>query len=110
MTGSHPCRRASHRWARVVVEWLHLETTRPPFEVIQPEGERRGELKGVRFRVRIDRIDRLADGREVIVDYNTGSPSVHSWDTERPEEPQLPLYSTMHEAPLAGVLFGQVKT
>jgi len=98
------------RIERVVVEWLELEKTRPPFEVIQPEGERRGELKGVRFRVRIDRIDRLADGREVIVDYKTGSPSVHSWDTERPEEPQLPLYSTMHEAPLAGVLFGQVKT
>jgi len=98
------------RIERVVVEWLELEKTRPPFEVIQPEGECRGELKGVRFKVRIDRIDRLADGREVVIDYKSGSPSVHSWDTERPEEPQLPLYSTMHATPLGGVLFGQVKT
>jgi len=97
------------RIERVVGEWLELEKTRPPFEVIQPEGERHGELKGVRFKVRIDRIDRLPDGREVIIDYKTGSPSVHSWETERPEEPQLPLYSTMHKTPLAGVLFGQVR-
>jgi probable DNA repair protein len=67
------------RIERVVVEWLELEKTRPPFEVIQPEGECRGELKGVRFKVRIDRIDRLADGREVVIDYKSGSPSVHSW-------------------------------
>jgi len=98
------------RIERTAGEWLEREKTRSPFEVIQPEDERRGELQGVRFKMRIDRVDRLADGREAIIDYKTGSPHVHDWDGPRPEEPQLPLYSTMHKAPLAGVLFGQVKT
>jgi RecB family exonuclease len=66
-------------------------------------------MAGIRVKVRIDRIDRLPDDREVIIDYKTGSPSIHSWDTDRPEEPQLPLYSTIHETPLAAVLFAEVK-
>jgi len=66
-------------------------------------------VSGIRFKVKIDRIDRLSDGREVIIDYKTGDPYPQSWETNRPDEPQLPLYSTIHEKPLAGVLFAQIK-
>ncbi|MFH1573025.1 MAG: PD-(D/E)XK nuclease family protein [Acidobacteriota bacterium] len=97
------------RLEHLVIEWLELEKTREPFEVVQPEGERYAEVSGIRCKVKIDRIDRLSDGREVIIDYKTGPPRLRDWDTDRPDQPQLPLYSTIHETPLAGVLFGQVK-
>jgi probable DNA repair protein len=99
------------RLEQIVSEWLELEKRREPFEVVEPEGGRDAEVGGIHFKVKIDRIDRIADGRDVIIDYKTGSPSVKSWETERPEEPQLPLYSVVYgERPLAGVLFGQLKT
>jgi ATP-dependent helicase/DNAse subunit B len=91
-------------------EWLEIEKKRPPFEVIRPEEEKVEEVGGVRFKVKIDRVDRLADGREMIIDYKTGEARVQSWDSDRPDEPQLPLYSTIHKQPLAGVLFARVKT
>ncbi len=68
-------------------------------------------MGGIHFRVKIDRIDRIAGERDVIIDYKTGTPSIRNWETERPEEPQLPLYSVVYgEKPLAGVLVGQLKT
>lgn len=99
------------RLERILTDWLELEKRREPFEVIKPEGERDAEVGGIHFRVKIDRIDRIAGGRDVIIDYKTGTSSVRTWETERPEEPQLPLYSVVYgERPLAGVLFGQLKT
>jgi ATP-dependent helicase/nuclease subunit B len=97
------------RLQRLIMDWLEFEKTRLPFEVVQPEEERFAEVSGIRFKVKIDRIDRLTDGREVIIDYKTGMPNPRSWETDRPDEPQLPLYSTIHEKPLAGVLFAQIK-
>ncbi len=97
------------RLQRLLTDWLELEKKRQPFEVVQPESEHFAEVGGIRFKVKIDRIDRLPDGREIIIDYKTGQPALRSWETDRPEEPQLPLYSAIHEKPLAGVLFAQIK-
>jgi probable DNA repair protein len=98
------------RLRQLIADWLEIEKARQPFEVVRPEGERFAEVSGIRCKVKIDRIDRLLDGREVIIDYKTGDPSLQFWETDRPDEPQLPLYSTIHEKPLAGVLFAQIKT
>jgi probable DNA repair protein len=97
------------RLRKLMVEWLEFEKFRPPFEVVQPESELFAELNGIRFKVKIDRIDRLPDSREIILDYKTGMPNLNYWESARPEEPQLPLYSTIHKNQLAGVLFAQIK-
>jgi probable DNA repair protein len=99
----------SRRLERLLSDWLDIEKQRGAFEVIQPEGERYADLSGIHARVRPDRVDRLPDGSEIIIDYKTRQTSVNEWATERPDEPQLPLYSAIHERPLAGVLFGQLK-
>jgi ATP-dependent helicase/nuclease subunit B len=96
------------RLERLVSAWLEVEKLRGHFEVTEPESERYADLGGIHARVKIDRIDRLPDGREIIIDYKTGRTAVGAWETERPDEPQLPLYSVIHDRPLAGVLFGQV--
>ena len=99
------------RLEHIVTDWLEIEKRREPFEVVKPEGERNAEVGGIHFKVKIDRVDRIDDGRDVIIDYKTSLQSVAKWESERPEEPQLPLYSVVYdERPLAAVLFGQLKT
>lgn len=97
------------RLRRLAADWLEVDRERESFEVIEPEEEKYAETGGVRFRVKIDRVDRLADGREMIVDYKTGITTPRSWESDRPEEPQLPLYGTIHGKPLAGVLYARVR-
>ncbi len=97
------------RLQRLIGNWLDKELERAPFQVIEREVEREVDVAGVHCRLRIDRIDRLADGRHVIVDYKTGKVSASQWEGDRPEQPQLPLYAVTHEGPVAGVLFARVK-
>ncbi len=98
------------RLEQLAAEWLEIEKQREPFEVVQPEGEQEAEVGGIRFRLKIDRVDRLRDGSDVIVDYKTNRPSVNEWEGDRPDAPQLPLYSVVHtDHPLAGVAFGVLK-
>ncbi|MGE5645032.1 MAG: PD-(D/E)XK nuclease family protein [Acidobacteriota bacterium] len=98
------------RLERILGEWLEVEKLRQPFTVAATENEREAEAGGVTCKVRVDRIDRLDDGRDVLIDYKTGKYEVRSWTGERPDEPQLPLYAATHEGPVAAVLFGQIKT
>jgi probable DNA repair protein len=98
------------RLARILGEWIEVEKRRQPFTVVASEGERYADAGGVRCRVKVDRVDRLDDGRDVIIDYKTGRPALRSWVGERPDEPQLPLYAVTHEGPVAAVVFAQVKT
>jgi len=97
------------RLERLLGDWLEIERQRSAFEVVQPEGERYADLGGIHVRIRPDRIDRLPDGSELIIDYKTRQTSVNEWTTERPDEPQLPFYSATHDHQLAGVMFGQLK-
>ena len=60
--------------------------------------ERRLEfpLGGLQFSLRVDRMDRFADGRLRLIDYKTGRGdrlAFRLWKGDRPEEPQLPLYA-----------------
>ena len=48
-------------------------------------------LGGGRVRLRLDRIDRIAQGR-VVLDYKSGRPGNPDWCGERPTHPQLLAY------------------
>ncbi len=80
------------RLRRLLREWLELERRRVPFEVESLETWHRETLGQLTIQTRLDRIDRLADGSRIILDYKTGRSSVRDWLGERPLEPQLPLY------------------
>ncbi len=82
------------RLCALVGGWLELERGRAPFEVCEREGERVVILGGLEIQIRVDRTDRLADGREVVIDYKTGRRGGPSrWTGDRPDDPQLPLYA-----------------
>ena len=97
------------RLERLLGDWLELEKQRAPFTVLASEKKGSAEAGGVRCEVRVDRVDRLDDGRHVIIDYKSGQPTPKSWFGDRPDEPQLPLYAVSHQGPLGGVLFGQLR-
>jgi RecB family exonuclease len=59
--------------------------------------------------VRLDRVDRLPDGRELLIDYKTGEAAPRHWFGERPDEPQLPAYALTRTPPPAGLAFAIVK-
>ena len=98
------------RLKRLLCAWLEREKNREPFRIVALEQKREIEIAGIRATVKVDRVDCLPDGREIIIDYKTGECSLRDWWDERPEDPQLPLYAITHPNPLAALFFAQLKT
>lgn len=93
----------------LIHEALELERARPPFTVRAREHWHRVECNGISLRTRIDRIDELADGRIIIMDYKTGMAKIKQWFSDRPDDPQLPLYAINAEGELAALAFVRVQ-
>jgi probable DNA repair protein len=98
------------RLIRLAREWLEEERKRSDFTVVSTEGRRSIEIAGLALNTRLDRVDELADGRRIVIDYKTRPPSVNAMLGERPDEPQLPLYLVAAEPHAAAIAFAQVKT
>jgi ATP-dependent helicase/nuclease subunit B len=88
--------------------WLDVERKRAPFAVETLEkGAQSVRFADLDFTVRIDRVDRLADGARVLIDYKTGA-AVPDWRGERPDNPQLPIYALLFPKALVAVAYGKV--
>jgi len=98
------------RLARLLERWLALEATRTQaFTVVACEQQSEVGIEGIRVKVVADRIDRLEDGRQLIIDYKTGAAiDVRNWASERLSEPQLPIYAALVADDVAGVAFAKV--
>ena len=97
------------RMARILSEWLELELQRAPFTVVGMEEKIQDVVAGVEFSARLDRVDELADGRRVVIDYKSGQAGVNAWGGARPREPQLPLYAVTCSEPLAALAFARLR-
>jgi ATP-dependent helicase/nuclease subunit B len=109
------------RLLMLMSKWLEHELQRGPFTVLGVEHNETIPVGPLHLKVRVDRIDQVVSADEggecaygsVLIDYKTGS-SAHpnQWEGERPEEPQLPLYTqllrTEENVPLMGMAFGKV--
>jgi probable DNA repair protein len=82
------CRRAE----QLIAALCELDRTRGEFRVLSAERGVDLRLAGARLRMRIDRIDELADGSLVVLDYKTGTYRAADWYGERPTYPQLLAY------------------
>lgn len=90
-------------------DWLALEAQRSGFEVIEIEQAESLDITGLKMNVRVDRVDRLASGEQLVIDYKTGlGASVAKWFDPRPDEPQLPLYCVARAEPVSALAFAQV--
>jgi ATP-dependent helicase/nuclease subunit B len=97
------------RISSLIHEWLDYEAKRSPFTVEAGEVKLAAAVENLKLQVRVDRIDRIRNGR-VIIDYKTGVVKADAWDGDRPDEPQLPLYAGFGRVDeLQGVLLGRVR-
>jgi hypothetical protein len=98
------------RLAQLLAQWLPLELARPvPFSVVACEKTEQVDIAGIEIDVRVDRVDQLADGGTLVIDYKTGKPDTKGWEGERLAEPQLPVYATQTALPPVGVMFARVR-
>jgi exodeoxyribonuclease-5 len=98
------------RLAKLIEVWLQVEAMRgQSFEVVACEAPAEVEIEGIKVRMIVDRIDQLADGRQVIIDYKTGAAiDTRNWAEQRITEPQLPIYAALVNEDVAAVVFAKV--
>jgi len=97
------------RLENILLEWLKLEKLRPEFTVAFQEHEIKATVGNIPITIRMDRIDELADGGQLIIDYKTGKNNeIKKWFGKRPDEPQLPLYCLVGGENISGISFGQL--
>ncbi|WP_160153576.1 PD-(D/E)XK nuclease family protein [Microbulbifer sp. ALW1] len=97
------------RLLRLMNQWLELESQRPAFTVEKIEWGQQVTIDGLQFNLRLDRLDLLAGGEQLVIDYKTGTPSINEWLQDRIREPQLPLYA-LFQPEARAIAFGQVRT
>jgi len=97
------------RIEKLLKQWIDgKERCRVPFAVLSTEKEFEIDYSGVQVKLKVDRIDQLATGEKVIIDYKTGtSNTISGWGAERIENPQLPIYATSQDN-IKAVAFAQV--
>ena len=98
------------RLGKLLDFWLQVEARRGlPFAVVACEQPAEVEIEGIKVKMVVDRIDRLDDGRQVIIDYKTGaSIDTKNWAGQRITEPQLPIYAALVNDEVAAVVFAKV--
>ena len=86
------------RLAKLITMLLRQELQRAEvaeFSIAQLETTHDHELGGRPIRVRMDRLDRLDDGRVVVIDYKSGAAESFRPLDERPRQPQLLAYALL---------------
>jgi len=98
------------RLVELVERWLDVDAARPPAAACAVEEKIEARFGDHELRLKIDRIDTLADGRLAIVDYKTSQKlAPGDWEGERPQAPQLPLYAAALGAErVAALAYGKV--
>ena len=93
----------------LLAQWLGHERERSAsFRVVEMEQNQTLQVEGLSLTLRPDRIDEFEDGRRAVIDYKTRAPSRTRWLGERPQEPQLPLYSLL-DPKIQGIAFAELR-
>jgi ATP-dependent helicase/nuclease subunit B len=106
----------SQRLAETIRAWLTtVERARPPFVVRDTESKLSLALGGIGIRMRVDRIDTLADGGVAVIDYKSGRAiTPGKWFASRPSGTQVGLYAlafraTSNPPPIRAAVYAQLK-
>jgi ATP-dependent helicase/nuclease subunit B len=94
------------RLTTLITELLREELRRAEsveFTIAALEEAQDLELAGFPIRVRMDRLDRLDDGRLIVLDYKSGAPQPFRPLDERPRQAQLLAYAVLTRASVAAV-------
>jgi probable DNA repair protein len=98
------------RLTDVILDWLRVECERrQPFEVEITEEERQLNIAGLQLQIRMDRLDRLRNGKRLLIDYKSGETNAANLNGDRPREPQLLAYAAAMRDEVDGIFFAQLK-
>lgn len=98
------------RVAELAAALVARDRARGDFEIEGLEVKHRVMIAGLEVACRIDRVDRLADGRLAIIDYKTGQRTTPAdWLRPRLLEPQLPMYLYALGADVGAMLFASLQ-
>lgn len=100
------------RLTNLVTAWLDYERKRAEFNVVGTEVAKERVIAGLDLRLRMDRVDRINDGKLLVIDYKTGMVDKKAWDLPRPDDLQLPLYAGFaldRETECGGLVFAKVR-
>ena len=98
------------RLTRLVAGWLAYELNRCQFTVSGTEVNSDITIAGLSLSLRLDRIDQLADGSKLVIDYKSSDVGPSAWMGPRPDDVQLPIYATFAVPDqLQGLVFARVK-
>jgi RecB family exonuclease len=97
-------RREGERAVQLLQQLIAWELTREPFETVALEWPQSYAIAGATLQLRLDRVDRLADGRLIVIDYKSGAAEPFDALAERPTLPQLPAYAMAAGDQTAAVL------
>ncbi|MEX2125746.1 MAG: PD-(D/E)XK nuclease family protein [Woeseia sp.] len=84
--------------------FLVEETRREEFRVLSVEETTGFSRHGIQLELRIDRIDRLADGSLLIADYKTGAPKNLLTGEGEPKQLQLVVYASAMDEAVGGLV------
>jgi probable DNA repair protein len=101
--------REARRALRLVDELCALEAQRPAFAIAALESRRPLRLGPAVLDLQIDRVDALASGAQVVLDYKTGRGVPTDWNGERPDTIQLIAYrAALAPAPVEALCYAQL--
>lgn len=92
------------RLRRLLHEFVAMESARSGFTVQDVEKKLDYEAFGIRLGLRIDRIDRMADGRLLVIDYKTGLAKSLLDRNGEPADLQLIVYADALQADVGGLV------
>ena len=92
------------RLFRLLRSFISAEIERPGYVVVDVEKSIDSAAYGVRLELRIDRIDRLADGSLLVIDYKTGRPKNLLNRDGDPLDLQLVVYADVLQETVGGLV------
>ncbi|MBC8493444.1 MAG: PD-(D/E)XK nuclease family protein [Candidatus Thioglobus sp.] len=81
------------RVEQLLAKFIETDKLREDFRVLATERSVSVDIAGLNFNTRLDRLDEMNNGDQIVFDYKTGSTSTAKWCSEQIDEPQLPIYS-----------------
>ena len=91
---------------------LEVDRARAPFIVEAVEAPRKARFGALTLDLRLDRVDRLADGSLAVIDYKTGANAeIRAWLDERPKLPRCrPTCRQLGPEQVGAVAFARLRS